>query len=98
MLYALVALDKPGSLDLRMSTRPDHLAFLEGLKSEGALILAGPFLDDAGKPCGSLVVVKADTQEAAQAMLEADPYQKVGLFASTDLRPWNWTFGRPEGV
>ena len=29
MLFVLVCTDKPGSLDLRLATRPQHLAYLE---------------------------------------------------------------------
>ena len=31
MLFALLCTDKPNSLDLRMSVRPDHLKYLESL-------------------------------------------------------------------
>ena len=31
MLFALICTDKPDSVDLRMSVRPDHVAFLQGL-------------------------------------------------------------------
>ncbi|TJV22323.1 MAG: hypothetical protein E5Y18_18990, partial [Mesorhizobium sp.] len=31
MLFALICKDKPGSLQVRLDTRPEHVAFLEGL-------------------------------------------------------------------
>lgn len=96
MLFALTALDKPGHLQLRMDTRPAHVDYLNGLKASSTLKLAGPFLDAAGKPNGSFVVVEAETIDAARAILAEDPYAKAGLFASTELRAWNWTFGKPE--
>jgi len=43
-------------------------------------------------------VVEAETIDAARAILAEDPYAKVGLFASTELRGWNWTFGKPENI
>ncbi len=78
-----------------MDTRPEHVAFLEKLNEAGTLKLAGPFLDEAGKPCGSLVVVEADDQSGAEALAAQDPYARVGLFESTEIRPWNWTFNKP---
>jgi uncharacterized protein YciI len=96
MLFALSALDKPGNLQLRIDTRPAHIEYLNGLKASGTLKLAGPFLDSDGKPNGSFVAVEAETIDAARAILAEDPYAKVGLFGSTELRAWNWTFGRPD--
>lgn len=91
MLFAAVSLDKPGSLELRMSTRPAHVAWLEGLG--GALKLAGPFLGADGQPLGSLVIVEAADQAAAEAIFAADPYVAAGLFASASVRPWRHVFG-----
>jgi uncharacterized protein YciI len=95
MLYALIARDKPGHLQVRLDTRPAHVAYLQDLNARGLLKLAGPFLDGEGKPDGSLVVYEADTLEAAQALADADPYTKAGLFADTEIRPWNWTINKP---
>ncbi len=96
MLFALICKDKPGSLQLRMDTRPPHVAFLESLNGEGKLAFAGPFLNAEGKPDGSLVVVEAPDLAAAQALSAADPYAKAGLFESVEIRQWNWTFNKPE--
>ncbi len=95
MLFAFVCKDKPGSLQLRIDTRPPHVAFLEGLNAEGKLAFAGPFLNAEGKPDGSLVVVEAPDLAAAQALSAADPYAKAGLFESVEIRQWNWTFNKP---
>lgn len=97
MLVAFVAQDRPNALPLRTETRPAHVAFLEQLNAEGRLVLAGPFLDADGKPDGSLVVVEADSLEAARTLLAQDPYAQAGLFELTTFRAWNWTFNRPEG-
>jgi uncharacterized protein YciI len=96
MLFAVICNDKPGHLDLRMATRPAHLVYLEGLNASGALALAGPFLDADGNPNGSLVVLEAEDQETAQTIAGGDPYAAAGLFASVEVRAWNWTFNRPE--
>ena len=94
MLFALLCTDKPGSLDLRMSVRPDHLKYLESLGT--ALKAAGPFTNDEGQPIGSLVVIEAADRSAAQAMAENDPYAKAGLFAAVEIRPWKWLIKNPE--
>jgi uncharacterized protein len=98
MLYALICKDKPGHLQVRMDTRPKHLDHLNGLDAAGTLKIAGPFLDGDGKPCGSLVILEADDEASARALADADPYTQAGLFESVEIRPWNWTFGKPVGA
>jgi hypothetical protein len=95
MLFAFIGKDKPGSLQLRLDTRPPHVAFLEKLNAEGVLKIAGPLLGDDEKPNGSLVVIEAADKAAAAAILAEDPYAKAGLFGSTEIRQWNWVFNKP---
>lgn len=94
MLFALICTDKPDSLGLRMSVRPDHLKYLESLGS--ALKAAGPFTTDEGQPAGSLVIIEAADRAAAKAMAENDPYAKAGLFAAVEIKPWKWLINNPE--
>lgn len=96
MLFALLCTDKPGSLDLRMRVRPDHLKYLESLGT--SLKTAGPFTTDEGSPNGSLVIIEAADRAAAKVIAENDPYAKAGLFASVDIRAWKWALKNPEPV
>lgn len=97
MLFALLCKDKPGHLQVRLDTRSDHVAFLDGLNAEGKLAFAGPFLGDDGKPDGSLVVIEAQDIAAARALADADPYAKAGLFEAVEVKAWNWVFNKPAG-
>jgi uncharacterized protein YciI len=94
MLFVAVCLDKPGALAVRTATRDAHLGWL---KSLGTTIRAGgPFLDPAdGTMIGSMLIVEAESIEAARALFAEDPYVKAGLFASTEIRPWKWVVGAP---
>ena len=94
MLYAVICNDKPNSVAARAENRPAHLEHLNGLGD--SLKFAGPFLDDNGDPCGTLLVVEADSKDAAIAICKADPYAKAGLFASIEARGWKWTVKNPE--
>ena len=96
MLYALMCKDKPGSLELRMATRPPHVEFLKSLEAQGVLKMAGPLLGDDEKPIGSLVVIAAADKAEAEAIAARDPYAIAGLFASTEIRAFNWVFKNPE--
>jgi uncharacterized protein YciI len=98
MLFAVICTDKPGSLQLRMDTRPQHVAYLDGLNAQGALKFAGPFLGADEKPNGTLAVISAADMKAAEKIVSADPYAKAGLFQSVEIRPWNWVFNKPENA
>lgn len=90
MLFAISCTDKPGSLELRLATRPAHL---EHLKAEQARIqMGGALLDAAGNPCGSLLVIEAADRAEAEAFAAADPYAKAGLFESVAIRPYRVVF------
>ena len=96
MLFAVLCKDKPAHLNVRMETRPAHVEHLNRLNAEGVLKMAGPFLDDDGKPCGSLLIFETETREAAQALAGSDPYAQAGLFESVEIKPFNWVFNKPE--
>ena len=98
MLFAFVCKDKPGHLQVRLDARPDHVAFLQKLNEAGTLKFAGPFLDDEGKPNGSLVVIEAADKAAAKAISAADPFAQAGLFESVEIRAWTWTFNNPANA
>ena len=95
MLYAIIADDKPDGVEHRLAVRPRHLAHLETLG--GRLVFAGPFLGTDDKPNGSLVVIEADSLEAAEALAREDPYVKEGVFADFVVRRWNWVINNPDG-
>jgi uncharacterized protein YciI len=95
MLFALICKDKPGALQVRMETRPKHVEFINGLIAGKKLAFAGPFLDAEGRSNGSLVVIEAEDQAAAEALAASDPYAKAGLFDSVEVRAWAWVFNKP---
>jgi hypothetical protein len=94
MLYAIIAGDRPDSLEQRLAARPGHLARLEELKQQGRLVLAGPHpaidSEDPGPAgfTGSLVVAEFDTQEAAESWADADPYVDAGVYAQVTVKPF----------
>ena len=91
MLVALIAKDKPGSLEIRKANREAHL---EHLKTGGVRIaLAGPLLDDDGAMIGSLLVLDVENREQAQDWADRDPYARAGLFGSVEMHGWNKVVG-----
>ncbi len=90
MRYAVVTKDKPDSLELRISNRDAHLNYIE---QTGAVELAGPFLDDNGNMCGSLVILNVDSLQAAQDWAASDPYARAGLFETVSVQQWKKVIG-----
>jgi uncharacterized protein YciI len=88
MLFVITAIDKEGSLQLRMATREAHMAYV---KETGAVRLGGPFLTATGEMAGSMIIIEQPDLAAARIWQQNDPYAKAGLFASSELRPWKAT-------
>ena len=94
MLYMIVGLDVENSLEKRMSVRPDHVARLKQLQSEGRLVLAGPNpAIDTIEPgeagfTGSLIVAEFESLEAATAWADDDPYIKAGVYRDVIVKPY----------
>lgn len=94
MYYAVIASDVPDSLQRRLAARPAHLQRLEQLKSEGRLLLAGPFPaidnEDPGPAgfSGSLIVAEFESLEEARAWADADPYVAAGVYADVTVKPF----------
>ena len=90
----ICATDVEGSLDKRLQARPAHLERLQQLKSEGRLILAGPFpAIDSPDPgpagfTGSLVVAEFGSLEDAQSWANDDPYVAAGVYESVVVKPY----------
>lgn len=85
MLYFIYHVDRPNSLELRTSTRLEHLAYLKDFDVR----FAGPTIDeDTGTMDGSVIVVDLPGPDAVQEFLENDPYKQSGLFQSTIVKAW----------
>ncbi len=91
--FAIIAHDAPGMAPRRAETRPRHLDHLHAIGD--ALVAAGPFLDAAGVPTGSLVIVRMEDLAAARAFADADPYAQAGIFAEVRVSAWRKVL--PEG-
>jgi uncharacterized protein YciI len=72
--------------------RPAHRAYLTGLLQAGQLACSGPFTDAPG----ALIVYEAESKEAAEELMRADPFHAAGVFVSWQLRPWKCLFGNPQ--
>jgi uncharacterized protein len=95
--YVIVGSDYPDTAETRLQTRPKHLEYLHQEHKDVRVVLAGPLLDRDGKTMiGSMIVIEAERDEAAQLFAAGDPYRKAGLFAEVTIRHWKWTLGNPK--
>ncbi|MBO6782634.1 MAG: hypothetical protein JJ899_05080 [Alphaproteobacteria bacterium] len=91
MQYFVYRVDKPGTHDLRMETRPAHMEFAETLGD--TLVFAGPAMDDDGNMVASVWIIEADDRAHAEAITAEDPYEKVDLFETKIIRRFVRTAG-----
>lgn len=85
MLVALIAKDKPESLDVRLDNREAHVAYLE---RSDIVSQAGPLLDSEGQMIGSMIVLDVDDMQRAKDWSADDPYTKAELFEAVELIEW----------
>lgn len=72
---------------------PEHLEHQMRLEKQGIMFAAGPMFKEDGTGGRGLIVVRADSFEAAKAIAESDPFHKRGLRTFT-LERWEINEGR----
>jgi hypothetical protein len=88
--FVAICRDHPGSLQLRKSTRPAHLAYLETLGN--AVKVAGP-ITSKDSTIGSIIILEAADRGTAEALFANDPYLQAGLFQSVEIVDWTPVVG-----
>lgn len=77
-------------LDLWQQYRDDHLAWLHRQADAGAVRASGPFTDVIGTGVlAAMIVVRADDETAARAVIASDPFMRHGVTEDLVVRPWN---------
>jgi len=95
--YAIIAHDRPGATATRMDRLEEHLTHIEARLDRFAV--AGPLRDAQGNVTGSLLVVKAESEADARALLVQDPYYTAQIWSGFEIREFNaaagdWVGGR----
>ena len=62
----------------------EHARFMDALFDSGDVILAGPFADDSG----SLVILAAESVEAARAIFQDDPWAHQDILLIDQVKEW----------
>lgn len=84
-----VALRTPVDTARMPSLLEAHLRWAIVCEQRGELFASGPFVADGAAPgsLGGMSIVRADSLEEAQRILEADPFVREGVIA-LDIRRW----------
>lgn len=93
MAYFLVEYGELGNATAREEKRADHIAYRKGLGA--AMPLAGPLLDEDGQPTGSVVIIAAEDEAAAERLAGRDPYVAAGVFELASVRRYRIAAMKP---
>jgi uncharacterized protein YciI len=74
------------------AARPAHRAYLTSLVEKNQLFASGPFEDAPG----ALIIYEADSLEAVEALMKADPFHAAGVFVRWTVRPWKMVFSNSK--
>jgi uncharacterized protein YciI len=72
----------PDVEERRPPVRPEHLARIAELRDAGVIIDAGAFADMSG----SLIILRAASEEEALALIHSDVYFRAGVWNSCRIR------------
>ncbi|MCW2928468.1 MAG: YCII-related protein [Thermoleophilia bacterium] len=68
----------------RLAVRPSHREHVAELFERGDIRMSGPLADQTG----AVIVYRAADLDAAQALVDADPYVIAGVVREVSLREW----------
>jgi uncharacterized protein YciI len=86
-LFAVHALDKQGSLPLRLEHYAAHRAYVESDQGHGVnVVMSGPLQSADGEVMiGSLFIIAAEAQSAVEAFAQSDPFHKEGVWGQITI-------------
>lgn len=85
-IWIIEAACGPDVAERRSAVRAEHLARIADLRRVGTIVEAGAFADMSG----SLVLLRAPSEEAALAVVQEDVYYRSGVWTGFRVR----AFGR----
>lgn len=86
VIFAALYTYDPARTDIS-DRRPSHRAYLKSLNEGGSLLASGP------RGGGALLILSADDEAAARALLDADPFVTSGIVTDIDIEGWTVVYG-----
>jgi uncharacterized protein len=95
LYFIVLAADKPNSVTLRARTKAAHSRHLDQGGAALRVLQSGPTVSASGAENGSVLILSAPDEATVREFLVRDPYVQAGLFATVEIRQWNWKRGNP---
>lgn len=89
MNFAFICTDDGDQSELRTKHLLEHLRYVESVLDK--IVVGGPCpsnQDDGREFEGSIMVYKADSEDQARSLFEADPYVKNGVWSKVRVMPF----------
>jgi uncharacterized protein len=80
----------PDYLERRPAHRSEHLRLAWEAEGRGELVLAGALAEPTD---GAILLFQGESDGAARAFAERDPYVRTGLVRHWSVRPWTTVVG-----
>lgn len=99
MIFAVYCQDSAEGTRQREALRDQHFAYIRKVRPH--YLVAGPCAADATRPDqASFLILEAESEAAARAIMEQDPYFIGGVWKDVMLRPFRPVVGRwlPPGM
>jgi len=91
MLFMVRFEDHPDKLNIRERFLDAHIKWLD--EQSGSVLIGGSLRHEPGdQPVGGLWVVRADSKQAVEAMIETDPFWINGLRQGKEILHWSKAF------
>ena len=91
MIFAVRMYDSPDAPRLRKQHLAAHLAYVDTLMAH--ILVAGALTARGDSPAGSLGVMDMPDQAALEAVMQADPYWRNGVWERYEILPFNPVVG-----
>ncbi len=86
MKFALQCILAKDSNDQRLALRTEHLRYIDAHKEQ--IFCGGPTVDKNGDPEMMLIILDVPDRASAEAFIQAEPYNRAGVFAQVTIRQW----------
>lgn len=86
MRFAIQCTLAEDSSKKRISLRIEHLRYIEANKEQ--IFCGGPTVDANGNPEMMLIILDAPDLLSAEAFIQAEPYNRSGVFERVTVRLW----------
>ena len=91
--FVFRGIDRPDSARLREELTPRHRDYVRNSRMI-VMLHGGPLYGVEGETIGTCLILAAPSKADITDWLEKAPFYSAGLFGSTTVEHWGWTYGR----